>query len=152
MNIVTYCTRVSVNPPLWMIALYHNTHTKDSFVASRLGVLQLLTVRQLALVPVLGQASGYDIDKRAACGDEWVEASEYCPCPLLRKCAHYMRVTLLDSFEAGDHVMCLCQVEGGGEWNEETQRVQLVDDDAVLPALDHETVLYTGLLRQAGII
>jgi flavin reductase (DIM6/NTAB) family NADH-FMN oxidoreductase RutF len=77
MNIVTFATAVSVvAPKLWVVSLYHNTLTKDSFLASGSGVLQLLSSssplsssssstnnnnnNQKYLVPVLGKRSGYD--------------------------------------------------------------------------------------------
>jgi flavin reductase (DIM6/NTAB) family NADH-FMN oxidoreductase RutF len=76
MNIVTFATAVSVAAPkLWAVSLYHNTLTKDSFLASGYGVLQLLSSsspstsasssstnnsNQKYLVPVLGKRSGYD--------------------------------------------------------------------------------------------
>ena len=116
MNIVTFATAVSVAPPpshaRWIVSLYYHTLTKDSFVAARRGVLQLLRPAQQDLVAVLGKHSGYrrthhhhddhqnhenphqhdnphddpiGSNKAQACataGWPWVEATEFAGCPL----------------------------------------------------------------------
>ena len=61
MNIVTFATPVSVAPPkLWIVSLYTNTMTRQAFLDSNGGVLQLLSPAQKHLVPLLGKRSGYE--------------------------------------------------------------------------------------------
>lgn len=69
MNIVTFATPVSIQPKLYMISLYRNTRTKDTFFESKYGILQLLDRGQKDLVPLLGKRSGYEdgYDKGEAC-------------------------------------------------------------------------------------
>lgn len=80
MNIVTFATPVSVAAPkLWIVSLYTNTMTRDSFLRSGQGVLQLLTPSMKDLVPVLGKRSGYEAgySKRSECrkiGYEWIKS------------------------------------------------------------------------------
>jgi hypothetical protein len=59
------------------------------------------------------------------------------------------------TLDAGDHIVALCQVTATGRWDEAQQRVvtnNLVNDNEPLLKLDPNTVLYTGLLRDEGII
>lgn len=78
MNIVTFATPVSVAPPkLWAVSLYTNTLTRDAFLESKLGVLQLLTPAMTDVVPLLGKRSGKEAgySKREACqsvGYPWI--------------------------------------------------------------------------------
>jgi hypothetical protein len=72
MNIVTFCTPVSVAPPkLWAVSLYTNTMTRDAFLNSKVAVLQLMQPDQAGLVPLLGKRSGYEpgFSKKDACQD-----------------------------------------------------------------------------------
>jgi len=108
MNIMTFCTPVSVSSPkLWALSFYHGTLTKDSFLGrsciqegkdftmgdlqnnSRIkkrmglsvGVLQLLKFDHRYLVPILGKQSGRDIDKSILCcekGFSWLRISNSC--------------------------------------------------------------------------
>ena len=57
--------------------------------------------------------------------------------------------------DGGDHDVAICEVVGVGIWNKEEQTVvwQSDDDDKQsIAALDHTSVLYSGQLRQEGII
>jgi flavin reductase (DIM6/NTAB) family NADH-FMN oxidoreductase RutF len=69
---------------------------------------------------------------------------------LLPGCASYIRLRLLSTFEAGDHDVALCEVEGTGVWEGELQSVVSLQGDS--QPLDSPFVLYTGQLRQEGII
>ena len=105
MNIMTFCTPVSVSSPkLWTLSFYHGTLTKDSFLGRSciqegkdftigdlqnsfsikkrrglsVGVLQLLKFDHRYLVPILGKQSGRDIDKSILCcekGFSWLRIS-----------------------------------------------------------------------------
>jgi hypothetical protein len=98
---------------------------------------------------------------------------------LIPDCATYIQLELLSSssssstgsnsnnntLDAGDHIVALCQVTATGHWNEAQQKVvhttctaindedaQIMAEDIVPLKLDPTTVLYTGLLRDEGII
>jgi flavin reductase (DIM6/NTAB) family NADH-FMN oxidoreductase RutF len=173
MNIVTFASAVSVaDPKYWMISLFYNTLTKDSFCKSKEGVLQLLTPEQKDLVPLLGKRSGYEkgYSKAKACrevGMSWVNGQDFVgtknskrtPVALLPQCAMYLHVRLHSSVDAGDHVVTICQLVSTGQWDEASQSVLPIrqeksnHDNIVSPvALDQRNVLYTGLLRKEGIL
>ena len=89
---------------------------------------------------------------------------------LLPDCALYLHLQICEDdnnntggssfsfLEAGDHIVTLCDLVGVGQWNEQLQQVERVhnnDDQGAptpLPLLDPTTALYTGQLREAGII
>jgi flavin reductase (DIM6/NTAB) family NADH-FMN oxidoreductase RutF len=164
MNIVTFCTAVSVaTPKLWIVSLYYDTLTKDSFLETKTAVLQLLTPSQKHLVPLLGKKSGYEpgYSKQAAClelGFRWIDASEFTTgnskIQVLPACAAYIQLKLRSTLEAGDHVVALCEVTRTGDWDASSESVvpASVDDAGGRMALDPSTALYTALLRQEGII
>jgi len=174
MNIVTFATPLSVSAPkLWIVSLYHDTMTKDCFCdQERWGVLQLLTPDQKLLVEVLGKHSGYDspeYDKERECsllGYDWTATElvlddKSLSIEVLPKCASYvcLRRTIVrpdqkQQLDAGDHLAVLCEVAAVGRWDETRNCVvwNFGGNDESLPALDETTVLYTGRLRQEGII
>ena len=63
MNICTYVTAVSMNPKIYMIAIYYNTKTYENLINSDSAVLQLLSKENIRLVRGLGKKSGMKIDK-----------------------------------------------------------------------------------------
>ena len=178
MNIMTYCTPVSVaQPKLWILSLYKNTMTRDYFY--KVGILQLLNKTQCHLVPILGKRSGYeqDYDKEEECrkiGFTWMdffgsdhnsgivdlpledddeeEKNLFNSIKVLPKCQSYIQVRVLNTMEAGDHDVVLCQVLGVGKWDDELECVVQIGDDEIQDAKDETTVLYTGYLRKEGII
>ena len=151
-----------------MISLYYDTLTKDSFCETKEGVLQLLTPSQKDLVPILGKRSGYDKEysKQVACreaGMAWVmqheldcddDNSQQAPqsLALLPHCASYLHVKLQSTVDAGDHLVTICELIGTGIWDDDKQTILRRSPDAPVAPMDHNNVLYTGLLRQDGII
>jgi hypothetical protein len=190
MNIITFCTPVSVAPPkLWTISLYKNTMTKNYFFnennkdddcdacsTNRIGILQLLDKNQCDLVPILGKRSGYETDfsKEVECGKigfEWTEYRRngdddidenvmieneeealFQSIKVLPNCQSYIKVRILNTMDAGDHNVALCQVLGVGQWDDVQNRIIQVGADDVQKAKDESEVLYTGYLRKIGII
>ncbi|VEU36843.1 unnamed protein product [Pseudo-nitzschia multistriata] len=202
MNIMTFCTPVSVSSPkLWALSFYHGTLTKDSFLGNddedndddvpSTGILQLLTYDHRHLVPILGKKSGRDIDKSVACGEEgfpwWKIPNPTPPTTLssvdetegfdtgdgrikgfevLPGCALYLQVECRRSskslIDAGDHVVAICKVTRTGVWQPELGKIQWLDefnggdiDTAMslpLAAIDESRALYSGRLRQEGIL
>jgi len=74
---------------------------------------------------------------------------------VLPNCASYIQVKLKRVTDGGDHDVAICEVVGVGTWNNEEQTVvwQSDDDDKQsTAALDHTSVLYSGKLRQEGVI
>ena len=73
---------------------------------------------------------------------------------VLPNCASYIQVKLKRVTDGGDHDAAICEVVGVGIWNKEEQTVvwQSDDDNQSTAALDHISVLYSGQLRQEGII
>ena len=63
MNICTYVSAVSMNPKIYMIAIYYNTKTYENLINSDSAVLQLLSKDNISLVRGLGKKSGMKIDK-----------------------------------------------------------------------------------------
>jgi hypothetical protein len=188
---VTFCTLVSVAtlPKLYMISLYYNTFTKDSFVTNQYGILQLLRPCQKVLIPILGKHSGYDTtytddndnnnkkeyyNKRIECtkvGYPWVSTElnynnkknnivdndkdvehEYeSTIDLLPNCVTYLHVKIINRIPAGDHLLVLCQHINTYQWDDDTKSI-LPSTTTTSSILDHHTVLYTGQLREEGII
>jgi flavin reductase (DIM6/NTAB) family NADH-FMN oxidoreductase RutF len=156
MNIVTFCTPVSVAPPKqWILSLYHGTLTKESFCKSGWGVLQLLTTEQKHLVPILGKHSGYDKTysknvESSKLGFDWVSA--VCDIELLPGCALYIQLELCNNgtttLDAGDHEVFLCNVVGLHTWDADSQSVLPVKEDYAVT----KQILYTGTLREESII
>ena len=73
---------------------------------------------------------------------------------VLPNCASYIQVKLKRVTDGGDHDVAICVVVGVGIWNKELQTVvwQSDDDNQSTAALDQTSVLYSGQLRQEGII
>lgn len=78
---------------------------------------------------------------------------------LLPECACYIGFQVQDTISAGDHLVTLCRVVSIGRWDSRAQKiVQVLTDNDKLQfpynfnALDPSSVLYTGQLREEGII
>jgi hypothetical protein len=71
---------------------------------------------------------------------------------LLPRCKSYIKLELLKTVEAGDHDVAICQVMCTGTWDDDRKCIiQRPPDDPMIP-LDTSTVLYTGELREKGIL
>ena len=74
---------------------------------------------------------------------------------VLPKCQSYIAVKLIQTMEAGDHEMALCEVVGVGEWDDSREcvvNVSVGEDGSGTAAKDETHVLYTGYLRKEGIL
>jgi flavin reductase (DIM6/NTAB) family NADH-FMN oxidoreductase RutF len=65
MNICTYATAVSMEPKLFLVAVYHHTMTLENIRAQSRFVLQLLAPAQYNLVTLLGRQHGHIVPKIA---------------------------------------------------------------------------------------
>ena len=138
-----------------MVSLYHNTMTKDAFLQSRYGILQLMDQSQKDLIPLLGKKSGYErmdddvgscsnyYDKAMECsklGYEWMESSSGSSPSLdsikiLPRCQSYIKLKVIKSMEGGDHELALCEVVGVGEWDDGRREVVEVAVGSSWPGL-----------------
>ena len=75
---------------------------------------------------------------------------------VLPNCATYMQVKLKRVTDGGDHDVAICEVVGVGVWDNVKQTVVWQCDDGnsdnQSTALDPSSVLYSGQLREEGII
>ena len=76
---------------------------------------------------------------------------------ILPDCASYMQVKLKRVTDGGDHDVAICEVLGVGVWDNAKQTVVWQRDDGSSDsnqstALDPSSVLYSGQLREEGII
>lgn len=130
------------------------------------GILQLMAPSQSKLVPILGKRTGWDheqADKREECaslGNEWVSTitgsdQQLQVFDVLPNCASYIQVKLRRVTDGGDHDVAICEVTGTGIWDNSKQDVSWLsesDDGDNQSALDSYSALYTGQLRNEGII
>ena len=150
--------------------------TKEYFFSSpKIGILQLLDKKQGHLVPILGKRSGYEegYNKELECesigfkwtafgdtkmgNDEEDEEEEivediFQSIKVLPNCQSYIKCRILETIDAGDHEVALCQVLGVGRWDDNFKRVVQVDANDIQQAKDEQDVLYTGFLRNEEII
>ena len=118
MNIVTYCTPVSIRPDrVWSLGIYKETLTKDNLLRNPTCILQLLTEPQAELVRILGGQSGKDTDKKQECaqaGFAWTKlGDEESGIDVLPGCAHYIKIKIQgEMVDGGSHlILPVCQVE-----------------------------------------
>ena len=73
---------------------------------------------------------------------------------ILPNCASYIQVKLRHVTDGGDHDVAICEVIGTGMWDDGKQNVLWQGDtkDGVQSALDPSSALYSGQLRDDGII
>lgn len=63
LNLVTYASPISINPPRYALGLYKDTLSRENMLATGIGVLQLLRKQHAPLFHLLGKTSGRDVDK-----------------------------------------------------------------------------------------
>lgn len=73
---------------------------------------------------------------------------------VLPGCATYLQVKLKRVTDGGDHDVAICEVIGTGIWDGISQTMQWLSSDAEQssPALNPSSALYSGQLRDEGII
>jgi flavin reductase (DIM6/NTAB) family NADH-FMN oxidoreductase RutF len=129
-----------------------------------MGILQLLSPNQSKLVPLLGKMPGWDggaLMKKEECaklGHEWVGVAvgsddEEERFDVLPKCASYILIKLKRVTDGGDHDVCIVQVVKTGVWDDVKNTVLWLEEGDQQPAaLDGTAALYSGQLRDEGII
>jgi flavin reductase (DIM6/NTAB) family NADH-FMN oxidoreductase RutF len=132
MHICTYVSAVSMSPKRMMVAIYHGTQTLENVEANPQFVLQLLSSKQYNLVNQLGKQSGKKIDKisrlqkrKLLC--EWKEFY------ILRDALAVMKLNIINSMNAGDHQILLCDVEAFKNLNEgEVLTTQILNTKGII--------------------
>ena len=132
MNICTYVSAVSLDPKLYLVAVYDNTLTLDYVKGSKHVVLQLLHEQHFGLVKMLGQKSGKVINKMS-----WLEkkgvVGEWQSFSVIKDaCAYVLLEKTKQIASEGDHELFLFKVIKHKSFASEC--------------------LTTGLLRQKNII
>ncbi|OSZ78198.1 hypothetical protein CAP35_08025 [Chitinophagaceae bacterium IBVUCB1] len=111
MNICTYVTAISMQPKMYAIAVYHNTHTHNNMMQEDVFVLQLLHESQYKLVNYLGKHSGSTTDKLKYLQSKNLIA-QWQGIPVLKEAAAYL---LLEKqaiiTTGGDHDLLIASVK-----------------------------------------
>ena len=159
MNLITFASPVGMRPVrLWAISLWRKTATHAAFVASRRGVLQLLSEEHAPLTPALGGHSATAVGhewKAARCaelGFEWQGAADGAERVLPRCLAYYTLVQQGELIDAGEHDVAICRVEGA--WGAGADELGC-NSGGALSAWSHpppRAALSTRALRDAGLI
>ena len=107
MNICTYVTAVSMQPKLYIIAVYQHTLSLEWMQQSNEAVLQLLHARQYGLVRYLGQKSGHIFPKQA-----WLQKkqllTQWRQFTVLKEAAAYIQLQKIQTISCeGDHTLFL---------------------------------------------
>eukprot|EP00242_Pyramimonas_sp_CCMP2087_P008907 CAMPEP_0198198862 /NCGR_PEP_ID=MMETSP1445-20131203/2224_1 /TAXON_ID=36898 /ORGANISM="Pyramimonas sp., Strain CCMP2087" /LENGTH=232 /DNA_ID=CAMNT_0043868523 /DNA_START=151 /DNA_END=849 /DNA_ORIENTATION=+ len=136
MNITTYATPIAIQPARrFIIALYHGTLSTENMLARGKAVLQILGEQHAELLPLLGKASGHEIDKIALLEERGFETVERYGVPTLASCLGVVELSIVNIQDVGDHDVVLCDVE----------RYEDFASESDLP-------LYTAKLRELGLI
>ncbi len=108
LHICTYVTPISLRPKLYLIAIYHGTRTHQLITQNPQSplILQLLHIEQMALVPILGQRSGFRFDKAAYLSKNGL-LSSWRGYPVLSAASAYILLEAAQivklAHDAGDH-------------------------------------------------
>jgi flavin reductase (DIM6/NTAB) family NADH-FMN oxidoreductase RutF len=110
MHICTYVSAVSMQPKRFMVALFKETRTLDLVERERRLVLQLLAAGQYRLIPLLGRKSGHDTDKLSVLERRGL-LTRWEGVAVLDEALAWMHLSVIDTLDAGDHVMMLCNMD-----------------------------------------
>ena len=106
-------------------------------------------------------ANDNDLDESACSGssegDADAQYEDTVRLQVLPGCATYIKLKVLSYHNAGDHDVALCEVLDTAMWNDDAKKVVSCSSDSkegkpTVPAFDPSTALYTGQLREEGII
>lgn len=102
MNICTYVTAVSLDPKLFMVAVYHNTKTLENIRNSDKAVLQILHENQADLVRTLGKKTGITYNKFSYLSKKQM-MSRWQDYDVLKEACAYIELEKISAIETGDH-------------------------------------------------
>eukprot|EP00563_Minutocellus_polymorphus_P003041 CAMPEP_0181046482 /NCGR_PEP_ID=MMETSP1070-20121207/14374_1 /TAXON_ID=265543 /ORGANISM="Minutocellus polymorphus, Strain NH13" /LENGTH=184 /DNA_ID=CAMNT_0023125099 /DNA_START=238 /DNA_END=792 /DNA_ORIENTATION=- len=107
----------------------------------------------------VSHCGGGDESESATCSEGHSKEEEVgLRLKVLPGCASYIKLKVLSYHNAGDHDVALCEILDTATWNDETREVVscLLDEEGRRPVaaavIDPTTALYTGQLREEGII
>ncbi len=110
-----WVTRVSVDPPLLLVAISKGHYTTELIRASRVFSVNLVSPQQAELAAKCGSVSGRICDKLV---DEEIEYGE-TGAPILTEAAAWLDCEEIDEFECGDHICFVGRVVGAGKRSEQ---------------------------------
>ncbi len=110
MHICTYVSAVSMQPKRMMVALFKGTKTLELVSKEYHFVLQLLSSDQHNLIKHLGQISGNNKNKLALLEKRGLTAV-WKGFTVLKNALAYMELSTINTMDAGDHVIHLCDVK-----------------------------------------
>lgn len=111
MNIATYITAVSMQPKIFLCAIYEGTKTLLNVRINPVFILQLLSDDQYQLVTLLGKQSGNKINKISRLRKR-NELTEWKNFPVLKNAIAWMELKAVDVFQTGDHHCFVCEMIG----------------------------------------
>jgi len=109
MNICTYVTAVSMKPKLYTVSIYKGTKTLSNILNSDIAILQLLSLKQINLVKILGKKSGHTFNK----SDYLIKKnllSTWQNKIVLKETAALLQLNKINSLVSGDHTTFLFEV------------------------------------------
>eukprot|EP00899_Mesostigma_viride_P024876 jgi/Mesvir1/5573/Mv15593-RA.1 len=132
MNITTYFTPVAIAPTRMVaICLYKGTLTSENFRFAGEGVLQMLRKHHAPLVPLLGRASGRDVDKFTEVSAHGIPLCKYHDIMVMKDVGGLMYIKARQWVDCGDHDMVICDVVDFCDSN--ANRVDDPEQDYVIP-------------------
>eukprot|EP00879_Flechtneria_rotunda_P033163 GHRR01036704.1.p1 GENE.GHRR01036704.1~~GHRR01036704.1.p1 ORF type:complete len:140 (+),score=35.26 GHRR01036704.1:419-838(+) len=139
MNMITYASPIALRPQRkYALGLYVQSMTYKNMKETGRGVLQILQECHAPLTQLLGKTSGKDTDKLAQLQSMGIRISEAYGLPILADAVGIMDLKVVSDFIcAGDHEVVICDV---------------VDFETLSPVGGRSTALYTGYLREIGLI
>ena len=111
MNIATYITAVSMQPKIFLCAIYEGTKTLSNVRVNPVFILQLLSDDQYKLVTLLGKQSGNKINKISRLRKR-NELTKWKNFPVLKNSIAWMELKAVDVFQTGDHYCFVCEMIG----------------------------------------
>jgi len=111
LNICTYVSGASMSPKRMTVAIYKGTKTLELAQKEKSFVLQLLSNKQINLVKTLGFKSGYEYDKIGYLEKKGM-IKEWMTFKILKDALAYIHLHQIEVFDAGDHMLFLCDVVG----------------------------------------
>lgn len=109
MHICTYVSGVSMHPKRIMVAIYKGTKTLELVSRNPVFVLQLLAKEQSGLIRLLGQTSGKKEDKISKLKKRGM-LQDWKGFYVLKNALAYMHLKTIQTLDAGDHIIHLCDV------------------------------------------
>jgi flavin reductase (DIM6/NTAB) family NADH-FMN oxidoreductase RutF len=104
--LVGFATQASIDPPRLLVLLSKSNRTFQVALSSHALAVHFLSRANQGLATLFGEETGDDVDKFAGC--EWREGPDGLP--LLSGTQGWVVGTIIDRFDAGDHVPHLLTV------------------------------------------